>query len=208
MFRTSLLLLTAALVSATAAESGYKQLFNGKNLDGWKITEENKDTFKVKDGEIVANGPRAHLFYAGKVNNANFKNFELKLDIMAEANSNGGVYFHTEYQPTGWPSKGFEVQVNNTHKDTRKGAGLYAVKDNPVPPAKDGEWYTMTIRVVGDKVTTLVNDKPVTEWTQPADWAGVEGTPGRKLSAGTFALQGHDPGSTTRYKNIRVKPLK
>ena len=56
MFRTSFLLLTAALLSAAAAETGYKNLFNGKNLDGWKITEENKETFKVKDGEIIADG--------------------------------------------------------------------------------------------------------------------------------------------------------
>ena len=66
----------------------------------------------------------------------------------------------------------------------------------------------MTIRVEGDKVSTLVNDKPIVDWTQPAGWAGIEGTPGRKLSSGTIALQGHDPGSTTRYKNIRIKLLK
>lgn len=207
MLRTTFLFLTTALLCASAAESGFKPLFNGKNLDGWKVTTENADTFKVKDGAIVANGPRAHLYYAGDVNKANFKNFEIRLQIKADANSNGGLYFHTEYQPTGWPAKGFEVQVNNTHKDPRKGAGLYAVKDNMVAPAKDGEWYEMAVIVKGDQVTTKVNGKTIIEWTQPADWAGIKDFPLRKLDSGTFAIQGHDPGSTTYYKNIRVKPL-
>jgi len=30
---------------------------------------------------------------------------------------------------------------------------------------------------------------------------------GRRLSSGTFALQGHDPESTVYFRNIRVKPL-
>lgn len=207
MLRTTFLFLSTALLCASGAENDFKPLFNGKNLDGWKVTTENSDTFKVVDGAIVANGPRAHLYYAGPVNNANFKNFELRLQIKADANSNGGIYFHTEYQPTGWPAKGFEVQVNNTHKDPRKGAGLYAVKDNMVPPAKDGEWYEMAVLVNGNNVTTKVNGKTIIEWTQPADWAGIKDFPLRKLDSGTIAIQGHDPGSTTYYKNIRIKVL-
>jgi hypothetical protein len=58
-------------------------------------------------------------------------------------------------------------------------------------------------------VQVFVNGKLVSDWTQPADWAGPKGNPGRVLGAGgTFALQAHDPGSTVMYKNIRVKPLK
>src|SRR5687767_7826176 len=70
---------TAAAGQPTA--DGWISLFNGKNFDGWKINE-NPESFKVEDGQIVVNGPRGHLFYVGPVQNANFKNFEFKAQVM------------------------------------------------------------------------------------------------------------------------------
>jgi hypothetical protein len=195
---------------ATAAdrvEKGFTPLFNGKDLTGWTKAKEHEGTFSVKDGAIVANGERCHLFYSGPVGKADFKNFELKVDVMTQANSNGGIYFHTAYQDTGWPAKGFEVQVNNTHRDWRKTGGLYAVQDNK-EAFEDGKWFTEHIIVKDNAVTIMVNGKKTAEWTQPADWKGIENFPDRKLMSGTIALQGHDPGSTVYYKNIRIKPLK
>src|SRR5690606_35766727 len=107
----------------------------------WKVSE-NQDSVKVVDGAIVTNGPRAHAFYAGEVNNHDFKNFELKLEIMTKENSNAGVYFHTVFQERGWPDKGFECQVNNSYvKDPRKTGSLYAVQDVKEPLVKDNEWW-------------------------------------------------------------------
>ncbi len=122
--------------------------------------------------------------------------------------SNGGVYFHTEYQKGGWPSKGFEVQVNNTHRDPKKSGGLYAVEDVFEAPAKDGVWFTEHIIVQGKKITIKVDGKTLVEFTEPTPPKPPRGMNGRLLSAGTFALQGHDPKSTVYYKNIRVKILK
>ena len=68
----------------------------------------------MEGGRILCDGPRAHLFYSGPVRNANFKNFELKADVMTQPLCNSGIYFHTRLQPQGWPEKGFEVQVNNS----------------------------------------------------------------------------------------------
>ena len=83
--------------------TGWESLFDDKTLNGWKASE-NKDTFSVRDGMIVAAGPRSHLFYVGPVQKANFKNFELKADCFTTPGSNSGIYFHTEYQETGWPA--------------------------------------------------------------------------------------------------------
>lgn len=190
-------------------EKGFTALFNGKDLTGWTKAKENEESFSVKDGAIVANGKRCHLYYTGpfKGKEPSFKNFELRVDVMTKPVSNGGIYFHTKYQETSWPEKGFEVQVNNTHGDWKKTAGLYNVQDNK-KAFQDNVWFTETIIVQGDHVTTFVDGEKVTDWHQPADWAGPKGNPGRKLDMGTFALQAHDPGSTTMYKNIRVKPLK
>jgi hypothetical protein len=185
---------------------GWKSLFDGKTLNGWKASE-NKNTFSVRDGMIVASGPRSHLFYVGPIQNANFKNFELKADVMTEPGSNAVIYFHTEYQETGWPNKGYEVQVNNTHSDWRKTGGLYAVKDVNESPAKDNKWFTEHIIVKDKRIIIKVNGKTTVDWTEPEGFK-LENQPGRKLSSGTFALQGHDPKSVVYFKNIMVKPVR
>jgi hypothetical protein len=187
-------------------QKGWQNLFDGKTLDGWKASE-NKNTFSVRDGMIVAVGPRSHLFYVGPIQNANFKNFELKADVMTKPGSNSGIYFHTEYQETGWPSKGYEAQVNNTHSDWRKTGSLYAVKDVNESPAKDNKWFTEHIIVRDKRIIIKVNGKTTVDWTEPEDFT-LEGQPGRKLSSGTFALQGHDPKSVVYFKNIMVKPVR
>ena len=72
---------------------------------------------------------------------------------------------------------------------------------------KDNEWFNETIIVQDKTITIKLNGKEVVKWTQPADWNGGREGPGRVISHGTFALQGHDPNSTVHYKNIRVRPL-
>ena len=72
-------------------------------------------TIPIEDGAFVTRGDRCHLFYVG--DKAPFKNFELRVDVMTEPGANGGIYFHTKYQPADWPKFGFEAQVNNTHSD-------------------------------------------------------------------------------------------
>jgi len=184
--------------------TGWINLFDGKTLNGWKASE-NKDTFSVRDGMIVVDGPRSHLFYVGPLENADFKNFELKADVMTRPGSNSGIYFHTEYQQTGWPDKGYEVQVNNTHSDWRKTGGLYAVQDVR-EGAKDNEWFTEHIIVQGKRITIKVNGQTTVDYVEPED-VNYPNFPGRKIATGTFALQGHDPKSVIYYKNIMVKPL-
>ena len=185
--------------------TGWINLFDGKTLNGWKASE-NKDTFSVRDGMIVVDGSRSHLFYVGPVGNADFKNFEFKADVMTKPGSNSGIYFHTEYQETGWPDKGYEVQVNNTHSDWRKTGGLYAIQDVR-EGVNDNEWFTEHIIVQDKRIIIKVNGKTTVDWIEPEDWKPPEGMPVRKISNGTFALQGHDPKSVIYYKNIIFKPL-
>jgi hypothetical protein len=116
------LLITAASLIAAEVEPGFTPLSDGKTFDGWKPAEENKETWTIEDGAFVAHGNRCHLFYVG--DQASFKNFDLKVDVMTGPHSNGGIYFHTKYQPNDWPRAGFECQVNNTHSDWIKTGSL------------------------------------------------------------------------------------
>ena len=189
------------------SEKGFISLFDGKSLKGWKVNSENPKSIFVKDGNIVIDGPRAHLFYAGDVQDSNFKNFVFRAQVKTFPKANSGIYFHTKYQDKGWPDAGFEAQVNNTHGDPKKTGGLYAVKDVNPAPAKDGEWFDYEIRVKGKKIAIKINGKVTSRWTEVPNAPHLKSMPGRKLGSGTFALQAHDPKSVVHYRNIRVKPL-
>ncbi|MFG0335084.1 MAG: DUF1080 domain-containing protein [Maioricimonas sp. JB049] len=200
------LVLLAVVTGARAdEEAGWVKLTDGKTFEGWKINE-NPESWAIRDGAFVAKGPRSHLFYVG--NDRPFENFELKVDVKAEANSNGGIYFHTKYQDEGWPKAGFETQVNNTYtSDRRKTGSLYAVKDVYDVVIKDNEWWTQHIIVQGNRVIVKVNGKTVVDYTEPEGQKPHSGEFARLLGKGTFALQAHDPDSTVYYRNIRVKRL-
>lgn len=184
-----------------ADDEGWITLFDGSSLDGWKASE-NTDAWSLADGILTANGKRSHLFYMGDA--TPFKNFELKVEVMAKNKSNSGVFIHTKWQDDGWPSQGYEIQVNNTHGDPQKTGGIYAVAKVLEAPAADDEWFTLRVRVEGKRIQTWCNDKLLVDYTEPEN---PEGPATRRLSEGTFALQAHDPGSTVCYRKIEVKKL-
>jgi hypothetical protein len=186
------------LSSSAPVADGWVTIFDGKTMDGWKASE-NPATFSIVDGTIQVFGDRAHLFYMGDVGKHNFKNFEWKATVMTTPGSNSGMFIHTDFQETGWPSKGYEIQVNATHTDWRKTSSIYAVQDVKEAPNKDNEWFIHHIIVQGKKITIKVNDKVINEYT--------EGETGGRLSRGTVAIQGHDPKSKVFYKDIMIKIL-
>jgi hypothetical protein len=191
----------------TKDQDGWNSLFDGKSLTGWKVGD-NAGTFHVDSGMIIVHGKTAHLFYDGDVEHHQFKNFEFKADVMTMPHANSGIYFHTEFQQGGWPARGYEVQVNNSHSDWRRTGSLYGIKDVKEVYVKDNEWYTEYIKVVGKRVIIKLNDRTVVDYTEPDDVLKERGADSlRVISSGTFALQGHDPGSVVYFKNIMVKPL-
>jgi hypothetical protein len=188
-------------------EMKWISLFDGKTFNGWKMGE-NPGTFSIEDGSIKVAGPRSHLYYDGAVMNHDFKNFEFKAQVMTKPGSNSGIYFHTVFQGKGFPDKGFEVQVNNSHTDWKRSGGLYDIKDTREVYVKDDVWYTEYIRVEGKHVIVKINDQVVTDWTQPEDFVPAKNHLNRIIASGTFALQGHDPKSIVYYKDIMVRALK
>ena len=201
-FTLAILAGTLLLPLGTSGEDkdkdGWIKLFNGKDLTGWKIGDAKQGKWKVEDGLLVANGPRSHLFTERKC-----KNFEFKAEVKTTPGSNSGIYFHTKYQKSNWPSVGHESQVNVTHRDPVKTGSIYGVVKLFETPAKDNEWWEHHIIVRGRNIVVRINGKTVIDYTEPE---GVKGT--RKLSSGCFALQAHDPKSVVYSRNIRVKPLK
>ena len=99
------------------------------------------------------------------------------------------------------------MQVNNSQSDWRRTGSLYGIQDVKEVYVKDNEWYTEYIKVEGKRVIVKLNDKTVVDYTEPDNVKRDNGSEGRVLSSGTFALQGHDPKSKVYFKNIMVKVL-
>lgn len=184
---------------------GFTSLFDGKTLSGWRTAEENTNSWKVLDGMLVCDGPRCHLFYEGDA--APFKDFHFIAEVKTTPGSNAGIYFHTKFQPTGWPKYGYECQVNVTHKDPKKTSSLYAVENIADPGVKDNEWYTQEIIVRGKRIQLKVNGKTLVDYTEPKNKQAESKQFERRLDSGTFALQAHDPDSKVYFRNLRVKKI-
>ena len=203
--------LAAPLVCAQSSD--WAELFNGQSLDGWKPNE-SPASWRVEGGAILAAGPRSHLFYSGPVQAAQFRNFELEVEALAEPLANSGVYFHTAFQPEGWPVRGFEVQINNTatgeggYRENKKTGSLYGVRNVYRQFAGDNEWLTLNVLVRNRNVRVRLNGMLVVDYTEPVPPpAYPEMEKERRIGQGTFALQCHDPGSRVRFRRIRVRPL-
>lgn len=199
-------LLAPFALADTPVEEGFVSLFDGKTMEGWKVSEENPGSWQVSDGMLKCDGPRAHLFYVGDL--APFDDFHFKAEVMTTANSNSGIYFHTKYQAEDWPKYGYECQVNVSYeKDKRKSSSLYAVDDVADPGLEDDKWYTQEIIVRGRNIVLKINGKTMVDHTEPEDKPAFSDRFERRLGEGTFALQAHDPHSVAYFRNLRVKKL-
>ena len=191
------------------SQDNWIPLFDGKSLTGWKASE-NQESFKVEDGSIVCSGNRSHLFYIGKDGQASFRNFEFSADVLTKPGANSGIYILTRFQEDGWPTNGFEIQINNTYqgdanyKELKKTGSLYGIRNIYKQLVNDNEWFNVKIKVQDNNITVWVNDIKVVDYSE---LELPDGYDVNKLNPGTFALQCHDPKSTVFYRNLKVKPL-
>ena len=201
-----------AAVPALAADDGWISLFNGHDLTGWQPSE-HKDSWQVRDGAIVADGGRSHLFYNGPVNGANFKNFDLEVECLARPQCNSGVYFHTAWQETNFPVKGFEIQINNTfpgertYRERKKTGSLYGLRNVYKQFIPDDTWFKIHVAVRGKNIQIRLDGMLVVDYVEPVPPVIPPGPETQRfLDRGTFALQCHNPGSIARFRSVRVRP--
>jgi len=208
MTRTRRLLALALLGGLTAAlglparaqdkkepEGKWVELFNGKDLTGFKTHEKDKAVWKVEGGFIVGTGPAGHLFSE----RGDYKNFRYKVVAKISDKGNSGQYFRTEFGPA-FP-KGYEAQINSTGGDPIRTGSLYNFKDCLVKEmlVKPDEWFEQEVTAVGNHITIKVNGKETVN-TKVEDE--------KKLyTKGHFAIQQHDPGSKVTVKSIQVMEL-
>ena len=200
--------LKALFAKQTANDEGWVELINKKDFTGWRSSETKSTWTITPEGYFQAVGKRSHLFYEGEHLKDGFKNFELEVQVKTFKLANSGIYFHTEYQETGWPNKGMEIQVNNTHIgegdyiELKKMASLYGVRNLYKSFGRDGEWMTVKARVESNHVQIWVNGLKTVDYLQPEKTFSV-----KRLGKGTFCLQGHDSLSKMQYRSFKIRRL-
>jgi hypothetical protein len=204
-----LVMLSFKSVAPNTCDEPWTELINGKDFTGWRASENTSTWSVTPDGLFQAVGKRSHLFYEGEHLEDGFKNFELEVQVRTFRLANSGIYFHTAYQETGWPGNGMEIQVNNTHIgegdyiELKKMASLYGVRNIYKSFGKDGEWMTVRARVESNRVQVWLNGLKTVDYIQPEKTFSTI----RRLSRGTFCLQGHDSLSRMQYKSFKVRRL-
>jgi hypothetical protein len=193
VFFLSLLLTYSSLFAQKA------NLFNGKDLDGWKIYGTEK--WYVENGELICeSGPDKGYGYLAT--EKFYKNFELELEFFLLANGNSGVFFRSTIEGT--KITGWQAEVEPTGGESggiyeSYGRGwLIQPEKSKGKAQKENEWNKMKIRVVGDTVTTWING---TEMITLKDQKIGEGN-------GSVALQIHDGGGIkVKWRNLMITEL-
>ncbi|MBK9167419.1 MAG: DUF1080 domain-containing protein [Bryobacterales bacterium] len=184
-------LLCGAALFGCAADGGWVRMFDGETLEGWKANER-PDNWTLEDGAIKGTGERSHLYWMVE----QCGDCEFKADVKTTPGSNSGMYFRAQWTENDWP-KGYEAQVNNSHKDWRRTGSLYSIADVKEQLVPDDTWWTQHITVRGDHIVIQVNGKAVVDYVDPE----------RRFMRGYLALQQHDPGSTVWYRNLMYRKL-
>jgi hypothetical protein len=215
---------SASLPQAVADDDkGWVQLFNGKDLTGWKlhdkpspsivtVIKKEKDgkliafygklkdgkevpLWRVEDGLLIGSGPASHLFSQRD----DYQNFVYRVEAKINDHGNSGQYFRTQFGP-GFP-KGYEAQINSTHSDKIRTGSLYfpTVKEVLVFDQlhKPDEWFKQEVTAIGNHIVIKVNGKTTVDWKDPKN----------TYTKGHFALQGHDPGTVVHFRKVEVKEL-
>jgi Domain of Unknown Function (DUF1080) len=213
-------------------EEGWVQLFNGKDLTGWKIPNPPSGQFKgvketknddgkviafvgiekndkevtlwqVKDGVIVGGGPASHIFTELEA-----EDFQYRVEAKINDKGNSGQYFRTKFEG-GFPS-GYEAQINATHGDQIRTGSLY-----PDGRTKLGQFKKdiTVMNTAPHKADEFFTQEVVAEGNHIQITVNGKKTvdfkdPNSTYTKGHFALQGHDPGSVMTFKKVEYKPIK
>jgi hypothetical protein len=199
MKKIFLAIIVLMIVSAFAAPGKKQSLFNGKDLTGWKIYGTEK--WYVEDGLLVCeSGPDKQYGYLAT--EKFYKNFDLTVEFLQEANGNSGVFFRSTIDGT--KISGWQCEVAPKGHDT---GGIYEsygrgwlkqIDDEKENILKPGQWNKLRLRVEGDKVQTWLNGKPMVDFSDEKIGQGT----------GSIALQIHDGGGIkVKWRKLVVEEI-
>ena len=204
------------MTTAQGETGEWKQLFNGKDLVGWKHVGPGEMT--VEDGLIQTHGGRGLLYWTGGTLGDCVIRVVFK---MRDHNSNSGVFIRIPIEPReAWMpvNYGYEVQIDNEPEASKEDdyhvtGTLYSLTKPMARPGKPGpEWNTMEITLDGPHTVVMVNNVKVTDYTEgdpvPQKRFDFEPERGPRPNTGYIGLQNHGEHDVVFYKEVAVKMLK
>ena len=184
-------LVFAADLPKAPSGKGWVKIFDGKSLNGWKAVE-NEGSWSVKDGNLVGDGERSHLFYTVK----QCKNCEFYAEVKLNHEGNSGMYFRAKMEK-GFPP-GYESQVENTSRDPRKTGSLLQV----LRTSRNSSCRTTPGGRSTSSPTARISSPRST--ARPSWTLSTRRTLTRKA---TWALQQHNKGSIVTYRNLMMREI-
>jgi len=211
-----LFILTSGISSNAKDKSEWRQLFNGKDLTGWK--QVGPGSHYVENGLLKSKGGMGLLVWQGE----KFQNCIIRVVFaMRDSNSNSGVFIRIPTMPTEeWMpvNKGYEVQIDNapekSGEDEYHYTGmLYSLTKPLAKTGKPGpQWNTMEITLDGPRTIVYLNGVKVTDFKEgdpvPAKKFDFEPERGPRPESGYMGVQNHSDADVVFFKEVSVKPLK
>ncbi|RZU36615.1 type 1 glutamine amidotransferase [Streptomyces sp. BK022] len=192
---------TGAAQADCRPENGYRRLFDGTSLDGWRQAGPGSFTLSA-DGTLTSSGGMGLLWYAA----SGFSSYSLKLDWKITGDGNSGVFvgFPPSDDPWSAVDNGYEVQIDATDVPEKTTGSVYgfqsadlAARDRALNPP--GEWNTYEIRVEGERLRIWLNGVPVNDFTNT--------DPARSLRDGHIGIQNHGADDQVSFRDVRIKEL-
>ncbi|MGB5498857.1 MAG: DUF1080 domain-containing protein [Maribacter sp.] len=216
--RCYFLILVLTIITASCGshqikeDTGFKELFNGKNLDGWIG---NKDAYKAIDGMIVVDpnggGSGGNLFTVDQ-----YSNFILKFEFQLTPGSNNGLGIHAPLEgDAAYLGKELQILDNTADKYAELQPYQYHGSVYGIIPAKRGylkpvgEWNKQEVIVKGSKINIILNGTSIVDgdFVEASENGTLDNKahPGLERTSGHIGFLGH--GDVVRFRNIRVKDL-
>jgi hypothetical protein len=184
----------ALLLAATAVRGaeGFKPVFNGQDLTGWKLRKAGPNGWSVKDGVLINKSPSTDL-----VTEKNYENFQIRYEYRSYGNS--GVGLRGRY----------EIQIDDSYGKPAEKHGNGAIYSQLAPSQNvskpKGEWQTIDATINGDRITVVHNGVKTVNNFQLKSPTGIQYGDRLAGEAGPIILQGdHGP---VDFRNIQVREL-
>ncbi|MET7904564.1 ThuA domain-containing protein [Streptomyces sp. NPDC005355] len=193
---------TGAAQADCRPERGYRPLFDGTSVKGWKQAGPGGFTLDPASGTLTSTGGMGMLWYGAR----ELRSYSLKLDWRVSGDDNSGVFvgFPASDDPWSAVDHGYEIQIDATDTPDRTTGAVYgfqsadlAQRDAALNPP--GEWNTYEIRVQGERLRVWLNGVRINDFTNR--------DPARSLRRGYVGIQNHGEGDEVSFRDIRLKDL-
>jgi serine/threonine protein kinase len=180
------------------------ELFNGKDLTGWKKHPSQPGNWRVEKGILIGAGATSHLYSVRD----DYKDFHLRVEARINDGGNSGVFFRSQFGPgtpqnkgAPWPF-GYEAEIWGSfiYRSTGMLYGghypgfLGSVNELPITP---GEWFTMEVIAEGNHLVIKLNGQTTSDYTDEE----------RRFTKGHIVLQQYGEATDAQFRKVEIKEL-